>query len=355
MTYLVTGAAGFIGFHVANRLLERGETVVGIDSLNSYYSVDLKKARLNELRSHRAFRFAKVDIADMAALVAAVSKEPVRRVVHLAAQAGVRYSIENPHAYVHANLAGHLNMLEVCRRSDSIETMAYASSSSVYGGNTKLPFSESDRVDNPVSLYAATKKADELMSQTYAHLYRLPLTGLRFFSVYGPWGRPDMALWLFTEAILAGRPIKVFNHGNMRRDFTYIDDIVSGVVAAVDRPPIDDGIKAPHRVYNIGNNRSERLTDMIATIEAALGMAAEREYLPMQPGDVPETCADIDAISRDLGFEPTTPISIGIPRFVDWYKQYHSTSATNDRPGRPVTNLRARRSSNSAGRTPVAG
>ena len=328
MTYLVTGAAGFIGFHVAERLLARGEPVMGIDSLSPYYSVELKKARLAELTRHANFRFAKLDIADFAAVKATLFREPLKRVVHLAAQAGVRHSIEHPHDYLHANLAGHLNMLELCRHSRSIETMAYASSSSVYGGNTKLPFSETDRVDHPISLYAATKKADELMSQTYAHLYRIPLTGLRFFTVYGPWGRPDMALWLFTEAILAGRPIKVFNDGNMRRDFTYIDDIVSGVVAAVDRPPTEPGGEAPHRVYNIGNHRSERLMDMIAIIEATLGIKAKKEFLPMQPGDVAETYADIDAIRRDLGFEPTTPIGVGIPRFIAWYRQYHRLGDT---------------------------
>ncbi len=324
MTYLVTGAAGFIGFHVARRLLERGETVMGIDVLSPYYSVELKQARLAALTQHPAFRFAKVDIADFDALKGVLAGHSVRRVIHLAAQAGVRYSLEHPHTYLHANLAGHLNMLEYCRHADGIETMVYASSSSVYGGNTKLPFSETDRVDNPVSLYAATKKADELMSQTYAHLFRIPQTGLRFFTVYGPWGRPDMALWIFTEAILAGRPIKVFNHGNMRRDFTYIDDIVTGVIASADNPPADRAETAPHRIYNIGNNRSERLLDLIRTIETCLGKEARKEFLPMQPGDVPETYADIDAIRRDLGFNPTTPISVGIPKFIDWYKDYHA-------------------------------
>jgi UDP-glucuronate 4-epimerase len=235
----------------------------------------------------------------------------------------VRYSIENPHAYVQANLVGHLNMLEYCRHLDGFEAMSYASSSSVYGGVAEMPFSESQRTDTPVSLYGATKKADELMSHTYAHLYRLPQTGLRFFTVYGPWGRPDMAMWLFTEAILAGRPIKVFNHGEMQRDFTFIDDIVTGVVATIDRPPGGDGGAAPHRVYNIGNHRPERLLHMIDVLEAALGRTAIKEMLPMQPGDVPATYADIDAIRRDHGFAPTTPIDVGIPRFVEWYRDYH--------------------------------
>jgi UDP-glucuronate 4-epimerase len=323
MTHLVTGAAGFIGFHVVRRLLERGEAVVGIDNVNSYYSVELKEARLAELSRYPGFLFKKVDIADLQSLTQALSGQRVEKVVHLAAQAGVRHSLEYPHTYLHANLAGHLNMLELCRHSDSIESMVYASSSSVYGGNTKLPFAETDRVDTPISLYAATKRADELMSQTYAHLFRLPLTGLRFFTVYGPWGRPDMALWLFTEAILAGRPIQVFNNGNMRRDFTYVDDIVTGVVAASDHPPTEQDGNAPHRIYNIGNHRSEELMEVIKIIETEHGREAIKEFRPMQPGDVAETYADIDSIHRDLGFAPTTSIRDGIPRFVEWYREYH--------------------------------
>ena len=321
MTYLVSGAAGFIGFHVADRLLERGESVLGIDNLNPYYSVELKRARLAALSRHPSFRFEQVDIADFEALKTTLRDYPATRVAHLAAQAGVRYSLENPQAYLQSNLAGHLNMLEICRHSDTIQSMTYASSSSVYGGNTKLPFSVTDRVDHPISLYAATKAADELMSHTYAHLFRIPLTGLRFFTVYGPWGRPDMAPWLFTEAILAGRPIKVFNNGDMRRDFTYIDDVVDGVIAAVDRPPVDKG-EAPHRVYNIGNHHPDRLMDFIGIIEATLGREAIKEFLPMQPGDVLETYADIEASHRDLGFTPTTAIGEGIPRFIAWYKSY---------------------------------
>ncbi|MBB3064651.1 NAD-dependent epimerase/dehydratase family protein [Limibacillus halophilus] len=322
MTYLVTGAAGFIGYHTARALLDRGESVVGIDNLNTYYSPQLKADRLARLLAMPGFGFHQVDIADAEALKAALAGQRLRRVVHLAAQAGVRHSIENPHAYVQANLVGHLNMLELCRRMDGFEHMVYASSSSVYGGNTKVPFSEADRVDAPVSLYAATKKADELMSHCYAHLYRMPLTGLRFFTVYGPWGRPDMAMWLFTEAILAGRSIKVFNHGRMKRDFTFIDDIVQGVLATLDAPPRDDGQAAPQRLYNIGNNHPESLLDMIAVLEDALGQTASKEFLPLQPGDVPQTSADITAIQRDHGFQPRTTIAEGIPRFVDWYKSY---------------------------------
>jgi UDP-glucuronate 4-epimerase len=323
MSYLVTGVAGFIGFHTARRLLDLGETVIGIDNLNDYYPVSLKQSRLSILQERANFRFHQVDIADPSALKTTLGSEKVRRVVHLAAQAGVRYSIQNPHAYVQSNLVGHVNMLEFCRNHDGFESMVYASSSSVYGGNTKLPFSESDRVDAPVSLYAATKKADELLSHTYAHLYGMPLIGLRFFTVYGPWGRPDMAMWLFTQAILAGKPIQVFNHGKMKRDFTYIDDIVDGVLMTAREPERGLADGARHRVYNIGNNRPEDLLHMISTLEAALGRKASMEMLPLQPGDVPETFADIDAIKRDFGFEPRTPISVGIPAFADWYRQYH--------------------------------
>ncbi len=331
MSILVTGVAGFIGFHTALRLLERGERVVGIDNVNDYYSVSLKRDRLALIaqRHGGAFRLVEVDFADKAALAAALDGEGVDRVVHLGAQAGVRYSIENPHAYVESNLVGHLNVMEWARRSERCRHMVYASSSSVYGSNRKLPFSVDDRVDHPISLYAATKKADELMSETYAHLYRLPMTGLRFFTVYGPWGRPDMAMWLFTDAILKGEPIDVFGEGNMRRDFTYVDDIVTGVVACLDNPPPDDGaIKAggstgPHTLYNIGNHRSEELTRMIDLIEAAVGKPAQRRLCPMQPGDVRDTHADIDAIRHDLGFDPTTTIDEGIPRFVAWFRAYH--------------------------------
>ncbi|HEX8643934.1 MAG TPA: SDR family NAD(P)-dependent oxidoreductase [Allosphingosinicella sp.] len=330
MTILVTGAAGFIGFHVARRLMERGEQVLGIDNLNDYYSVRLKRDRLAKQAADHdgAFRFVEVDFADAAALGAALEGEEFDRIVHLGAQAGVRYSIENPGAYVQSNLVGHLNLMEVARHRGSSH-LVYASSSSVYGGNETLPFRVEDRVDHPLSLYAATKKADELMSETYAHLYRLPQTGLRFFTVYGAWGRPDMAMWLFTKAILAGEPIDVFGEGNMRRDFTYVDDIVTGVVAALDSPPPDDGAekaggsRGPHRLYNIGNHRSEELGRMIGLIEAACGRKAQRRLLPMQPGDVRDTYADISAIQRDLGFEPATTIDQGVPRFVEWYRSYH--------------------------------
>ena len=329
MAVIVTGVAGFIGFHVTRALLGRGEEVVGIDNLNDYYSVGLKEARLAELEDLPGFRFCKLDFSDFEALADLAEGLDFDRVVHLGAQAGVRYSLTNPFAYAKSNLDGHLSFLELCRHRSDFKHLVYASSSSVYGGNTELPFSVTDRVDNPISLYAATKKADELMSHCYSHLYRIPQTGLRFFTVYGPWGRPDMALWIFTEAIYGGRPIHVFNHGDMRRDFTYIDDIVSGVLATLDNPPADDGTvhspgsDAPHRVYNIGNNRSEPLLRMIAVLEGAIGKKAEKVMELMQPGDVKETYADIDAISRDLGFQPTTTIDDGIPKFVDWYKTYH--------------------------------
>lgn len=323
MKVLVTGAAGFIGSHVSHALLARGAQVIGVDNLNDYYQVQLKRDRLTPLLKNPAFQFFEIDISDTAAFNAALRGAKVTRVIHLAAQAGVRYSIEHPFAYAKANITGHLTVLEYCRHLDGLQHLVYASSSSVYGGNKKLPFSESDPVDNPISLYAATKKADELMSHTYSHLYRLPQTGLRFFTVYGPWGRPDMALWMFAEAILAGRPIRVFNHGEMKRDFTFVDDIVAGVLACLDGPPVDDGINAPHRIYNIGNHRSEKLTHMIAVLEKALGRKAEKIFEPMQPGDVAETFADITAIQRDHGFAPTTTIDVGIPRFVEWYKSYH--------------------------------
>ncbi|KRB86371.1 protein CapI [Sphingomonas sp. Root710] len=329
MTILITGAAGFIGMHCSLRLLARGERVIGIDNLNDYYSVSLKRDRIAHIeKAAGGYRFLLCDFADDAALDAALAGLEFDRIIHLGAQAGVRYSIENPRAYARSNLLGHLNLLELARHR-GIEHLVYASSSSVYGSNDSLPFRVEDRVDHPVSLYAATKKADELMSETYAHLYRLPQTGLRFFTVYGPWGRPDMALWLFTDAILKGRPIQVFNGGEMRRDFTYIDDIVSGVIAALDHAPADDGAekaggsRSPHALYNIGNHRSEELTALIATIEAACGREAIREMKPMQPGDVRETFADISAIQRDLGYHPTTSIAEGVPRFVDWFRAYH--------------------------------
>ena len=328
MAIIVTGAAGFIGYHLSERLLARGEQVIGVDNVNDYYSVELKRRRLAELSRHDGFDLVEVDFADNQALLRALDGRDFDRIVHLGAQAGVRYSIENPHAYVHSNLVGHLNILELARHRRSSH-MVYASSSSVYGGNDILPFRVEDRVDHPLSLYAATKKADELISETYAHLYRLPLTGLRFFTVYGPWGRPDMAMWLFAKAIFAGEPINVFGEGDMRRDFTYVDDIVSGVVACLDNPPPDDGSekaggsRSPHRLYNIGNHRSEELGRMIELLEEACGRKAERRLLPMQPGDVRDTYADISAIERDLGYAPTTRIDEGIPRFVEWFKAYH--------------------------------
>ena len=330
MKILVTGAAGFIGHHVADRLLRRGDEVVGIDNFNDYYSVSLKRDRESKLRRdhEEGFTSIETDFSDNESLERALDSVGFDRIVHLGAQAGVRYSIENPRAYVQSNLVGHVNMLEIARHR-GLSHLVYASSSSVYGGNETLPFRVEDRVDHPLSLYAATKKADELISETYAHLYRLPQTGLRFFTVYGPWGRPDMAMWLFTRAIVAGEPINVFGEGNMRRDFTYVDDIVSGVVAALDNPPPDDGrpkaggSRGPHRLYNIGNNRSEELGRMIELIEQACGRKAEKLLMPMQPGDVRDTYADISAIQRDLGFEPGTTIDEGVPRFVRWYKSYH--------------------------------
>lgn len=327
MRVLVTGVAGFIGAAVARFLLDRGDAVYGIDNLNDYYDPKLKHDRLSTLQSDR-FTFAQVDFSDTDALAAAMLGQEFDTIVHLGAQAGVRYSIENPRAYVQSNLVGHLEMLELARTRRV--AMVYASSSSVYGSNTQLPFRVEDRADRPVSLYAATKKSNELMSETYAHLYRLPLTGLRFFTVYGPWGRPDMAMWMFADKILNDVPIPVFNNGVMRRDFTYIDDIVAGVVACIDKPPIDDNVTkpggsvAPHRIYNIGNNRSENLMRMIELIETACGRKAILDFKPMQDGDVHETFADIDAIAADLGYAPTTPIEVGIPAFVSWFRKYRS-------------------------------
>jgi UDP-glucuronate 4-epimerase len=324
MSVLVTGAAGFIGSHVSRVLLERGETVVGVDNLNDYYDVSLKQARLDTLTPFDRFVFHKADIAARDAMDrVAADHGDIDRVVHLAAQAGVRHSLKDPFAYAQANLVGHLVVLELCRHLPAMKHLVYASSSSVYGGNTKLPFSVDDRVDRPVSLYGATKRADELMSHSYSHLYGLPSTGLRFFTVYGPWGRPDMAAFIFTRKILAGDPIEVFNDGDMMRDFTYVDDIVGGVVNCLDKPPASAPDAPPHRLYNIGNNRSEPLMRFIAVLEQALGRKAVVTYAPMQPGDVKETYADIDALREATGFEPSTPIDVGLPRFVDWYRRYH--------------------------------
>lgn len=324
MAILLTGAAGFIGFHVAQALLARGEEVIGLDNLNDYYDPRLKHARLEQLQALKGFRFHKVDIAEPEAVRDATAGTDIRKVVHLAAQAGVRYSLINPYAYIRANVLGHTVMLELCRNLPKCEHLVYASSSSVYGGNTKLPFAVEDRVDQPISLYAATKKADELISHAYSHLFGFPQTGLRFFTVYGPWGRPDMAMFIFTKAIFEGRPIQVFNHGNMQRDFTYVDDIVDGVVKTLDNPPPANEQGRPYRVYNIGNSKSEPLLRMIELIEQATGRKATKELLPLQEGDVPATYADISAIQRDTGFAPTTPIDVGIPRFVDWYRRYHN-------------------------------
>jgi UDP-glucuronate 4-epimerase len=330
---LVTGAAGFIGMTVALRLLARGDEVVGLDNLNDYYEVSLKENRLARLTGHPNFRFVRLDVADRAGIEAVFAAERFDKVIHLAAQAGVRYSIQNPHAYVDSNLVGFVNILEGCRHNQ-VQHLAYASSSSVYGGNTRMPFSEHDSVDHPVSLYAATKKANELMAHTYSHLYGLPTTGLRFFTVYGPWGRPDMALFLFTRAILEGRPIDVFNHGNMRRDFTYIDDIVEGVIRVIDRnaavnaeydPESADPAtsSAPYRVFNIGNHDPVPLLDFIGAIESALGRTAEKRLLPLQDGDVPATFADTSLLDQWVGFAPATPIDVGVARFVAWYRDYY--------------------------------
>jgi UDP-glucuronate 4-epimerase len=329
---LVTGAAGFIGFHVARRLLELGRSVVGVDNLNDYYDPKLKEARRDELARRNSFRFCKLDLADRAATAELFREHRFADVVHLAAQAGVRYSLDNPYAYVDSNLSGFGNVLEGCRHNDC-RHLLFASSSSVYGANASVPFSVHDNVDHPLSLYGASKKANELMAHAYAHLFRLPTTGLRFFTVYGPWGRPDMAMWLFASAIMEGRPIKLFNHGNMRRDFTYIDDVVEAVVRLIDRPAAADpkwsAVKpdpgcssAPWRVYNIGNNRPVEVLRVVELIEAAVGRKAVRELLPMQPGDVPQTYADVDDLMAEVGFRPDTPIDDGIARFVAWYREY---------------------------------
>jgi UDP-glucuronate 4-epimerase len=330
MAVLVTGAAGFIGAASSRALLERGDDVVGIDNLNDYYDPALKQARLGNLQQQfgNRFRFERVDFADAEALKSATDAVDVDGIIHLGAQAGVRYSLENPQAYVRSNLVGHCNMLELARALQP-RHMVYASSSSVYGSNKSLPFRVEDRVDHPLSLYAATKKANELLSESYASLYRLPLTGLRFFTVYGPWGRPDMAMWIFLKALYAGEPLPLFNGGEMRRDFTYIDDIVRGVVACLDEPPVDDGqVKAgrstaPHALYNIGNSRSEDLMRVVELLEQETGRKALLDPMPMQIGDVKETFADISAIERDHGFKPATTIDEGVPRFVKWYREYH--------------------------------
>ena len=333
MKVLVTGAAGFIGFHVSQALLARGDTVIGLDNLNDYYDVRLKEARLETIQAHpnaKNFHFVKEDIANHQALADIFDTHQPQRVVHLAAQAGVRYSLQNPHAYVQSNLVGFTNILEACRHHN-VEHLVYASSSSVYGGNTKLPFSEHDNVDHPVSLYAATKKANELMAHTYSHLYQLPTTGLRFFTVYGPWGRPDMSPFLFASAILSGKPIQVFNYGDMMRDFTYVDDIVEGVVRVLDKPataetPEADGIaaKAPYRIFNIGNSQPEKLMDFIGALEGALGKEAIKEFLPMQLGDVKATFADTSALESWVGFKPSTSLKTGVEHFVDWYTSFYT-------------------------------
>jgi UDP-glucuronate 4-epimerase len=330
---MITGAAGFIGFNLAGRLLEQGQHVVGVDNVNDYYDVSLKEARLAQLRKHSSFEFCKLNLADRTGLTELFKEYKPERVVNLAAQAGVRYAQQNPFAYVESNLVGFANILECCRNFPT-KHLVFASSSSVYGANTKMPFSVHDNVDHPLSLYAATKKANELMAHTYSHLYQLPMTGLRFFTVYGPWGRPDMALFMFTKAILEGRPINVFNFGKMRRDFTYIDDIVEGIVRVLERPaqpnpnwsgqePDPGSSLAPYRNYNIGNNQPVELMRFIEVLENELGRKAEKNMLPLQPGDVPETYADIDDLVRDAGFRPGTPIETGIKRFVQWYRQYY--------------------------------
>jgi UDP-glucuronate 4-epimerase len=317
MSILVTGAAGFIGFHTAKALLARGERVIGVDDLNDYYDVTLKEAE-------PGFSFERLDIADRGTVGRLIrDHSDIDRVVHLAAQAGVRYSLENPFAYTHSNVEGQLVLLEACRSLTGLKHLVYASSSSVYGGNTKLPFSVEDRVDNPISLYAATKRSAEMIAQCYTYLFKMPLTGLRFFTVYGPWGRPDMSAYIFTRAILAGELIRVFNFGDMKRDFTYIDDIIAGVLACLDAPPPDGDDGPPHRLYNLGNHRPEPLMRFIGLLEEALGVKAKLSMEPMEPGDVKETYADIDTSRRDFGFEPATTIDEGIPRFVAWYREYH--------------------------------
>ena len=328
MSVLVTGAAGFIGAHVVRALLARGAHVIGIDNLNDYYPVALKSARLRDLiGEHANFAFHAIDFADQAALADAVASTKIDRIVHLGAQAGVRYSIENPRAYGHSNLVGHLELLELARQRQ-VSHFVYASSSSIYGDTSTLPFDADARADSPVSFYAATKKANELMAESYAHLYRIPMTGLRFFTVYGPWGRPDMALWRFVERIFARQPLPIYNHGKMQRDFTYIDDIVAGVLAALDRPPSDDelakpgGSLSPHAVYNLGNDSPEELGRLVGLIGDACGITPALDYLPMQAGDVTATWADITPARRDLGYDPSTPLDVGVRAFVTWYRRY---------------------------------
>lgn len=332
MHILVTGAAGFIGYHLSEKLLARGDTVTGLDNLNDYYDVSLKEARLDRLKTQAAFSFIRADLQDHAAMEALFAQNSFDAVINLAAQAGVRYSLENPHAYIESNVVGFTNILECCRHH-KIGHLVYASSSSVYGMNGSMPFSVHDNVDHPISLYAATKKANELMAHTYSHLYNIPTTGLRFFTVYGPWGRPDMALFLFTKAILTGEPIKVFNNGNMQRDFTYIDDIVEGIIRVTDKPatpnpdwdassPDPGTSSAPYRLYNIGNNNPVSLMDFIGAIENAIGKTAEKEFLPMQPGDVAATYADIDALVEAVDYHPQTPVQDGINNFIAWYMEH---------------------------------
>ena len=332
-TWLVTGVAGFIGMHTALRLLGRGDYVIGVDNLNDYYDVDLKLARLKCLQSNLGFSFHRLDLAERYSTQALFEQQKPERVIHLAAQAGVRYSLTNPHAYIDSNILGFTNILEGCRHN-GVQHLVYASSSSVYGGNTMLPFSEHHNVDHPASLYAATKKANELMAHTYSHLFKIPTTGLRFFTVYGPWGRPDMALFLFAKAILSGQPIDVYNHGNMVRDFTYIDDIVEGVIRVADKPATQDMAfdtakpnpaisNAPYRVFNIGNSRPTPLMDYIMALESALGATASKNYLPMQPGDIPATFANTDELDAWVGFKPNTPVKEGVVKFVDWYRGYY--------------------------------
>ena len=322
MKILVTGAAGFVGFHSSIRLLDAGHEVVGIDNLNNYYDVNLKHGRLALLEAKNGFSFARLDLADREGMATLFREHAFDVVLHVGAQAGVRYSLENPFAYLDSNLTGMLTVLEGCRHH-GVKHLVYASSSSVYGSNTKLPFAIEDRVDTPISLYAATKKADELMAHTYAHLYRFPITGLRFFTVYGPWGRPDMAYFKFADAIMAGRPIDVYNHGDMRRDFTYIDDIVDAIDAIIQQGPRDSGSEPPHKVYNLGHNHPEQLLDMIQLLEGLLGREAEKRMLPMQPGDVHATYADITDISRDYGYRTKTDLATGLREFVSWYRGYH--------------------------------
>ena len=336
MKILVTGAAGFIGFHLSKKLLARGDEVIGLDNLNDYYDVSLKEARLARLKDQAGFKFYRMDLADREGIARLFAAERLQRVVNLAAQAGVRYSIENPHAYVETNLVGFTNILEGCRHH-GVEHLVYASSSSVYGANTRMPFSVHHNVDHPLSLYAATKKANELMAHTYSSLFGLPTTGLRFFTVYGPWGRPDMALFLFTRNILAGEPIDVFNHGKHQRDFTYVDDIVEGVVRVLDRIPEPNlswsgdqpdpaSSPGPYRLYNIGNNRPVELLRYIELLENRLGKKAKKNFLPLQPGDVPNAWADVEDLARDVGFSPSTPVEEGVARFVDWYLKFYNSS-----------------------------